>query len=97
MFLTLDDNTYEMQHRNAYEQKINKDIPKDCLPPCSCGRIDECRLFEVLDCKCWKYTLFFFKFNIAQMNASLPVSLKRGIGRSAKPLQASKLRALVSQ
>ena len=36
--------------------KINKDVPKDCLPPCSRWWIDECRPFEVLDYKYWKYT-----------------------------------------
>lgn len=97
-FLKMNDNTcIKCNTEMPMNKKINKDTRKDCLPSHSCWQIDECRLFEVLDCKYWKYTLFFFKFSIAQMNAYLPMSLKRGIGRSAKLLQASKLRALVSQ
>lgn len=78
-------------------KKLTKMSPKIACLLLLVGEIDECRLFEVLDCKYWKYTLFFFKFSMAQMNAYLPVSLKRGIGRSAKLFQASKLRALVRQ
>ena len=73
-------------------KKLTKTSPKIACLPLLVGEIDECRPFEVLECKYWKYTLFFFKISIAQMKVCFPVSLKRGISRSAKLLQASKLK-----
>ena len=55
-FLTMDDNTYQ----NNTEMPVNKKMsPKIACLLLLVGEIDECRLFEVLDCKYWKYTLFF--------------------------------------